>query len=77
MFRSDIDRYINTNIASFKPYRYDTVDDEELWNSSNPMGAMMHINMTDDGTVVVTEFRTDRCTMATIILLRILNTRLV
>ncbi|HVI46459.1 MAG TPA: hypothetical protein VM802_16405 [Chitinophaga sp.] len=65
MFRKDINGYINTAKATFEPYKYGSVDDETLWNSANPLGAMLHINMLDDGTVIVTEFNTDRFTVET------------
>jgi len=65
-------RYIRLNIntliypttAKFSPYNDGTVNDTNLWNSSDPTGALIHIDIPaqpifhvlhDDGTVVVTQ----------------------
>ncbi len=56
-FRRNINQFINTGIADFQPY-YDTyfLNDSTKWFSSNPLGSLLHLDMINDGTVVVSDY---------------------
>ena len=51
-FRWHINDFVDTSIARFTPYG---VGDAAMWISTSPVGAAIHIAMTDDGTVVCSQ----------------------
>ena len=57
--RVNIDSFINTDKANFTPYKYGNTDDEALWNSSSPTGAMLSIAIPGDYGSVITSFSTN------------------
>lgn len=66
-FRLNIDQFINTSDADFSPYNSGTINDGFLWNSSNPLGALVHISIPgNSGTVVVSNYNTTSFTVTTI-----------
>lgn len=54
-FRLNWNKFIDTTLAEFHPYKDNYWDDTNLWNSNNALGAMLHLKMIDDGTVIVTK----------------------
>jgi len=58
-FRNNMNQFINTNIAEFFPYKHDSyIDDSVRWHSSNPLSSLLHLNMMNDGTVIVSDYWT-------------------
>jgi hypothetical protein len=58
-FRKNMNQFLNTSIASFYPYQDALVDDISLWNSSNPLTSLLHLDMTPyDGSVIISDFQT-------------------
>jgi hypothetical protein len=55
-FRLHINEFVDISIAQFSPYQDNVINDVPLWNSSNPLGAMLHIQMLNNGTVIVSDF---------------------
>ena len=55
--RTNLNFFVNTTYGHFRPYNYYGIDDEGLWYSNNPKGAVMLIDMMgpDNGSVIVTE----------------------
>ena len=66
--RKDIDGFVNTKYSSFKPYKTWALDDTKLWNSSNPMNALIDIDIEgpDNGTVIVSKYSSTGWTFTTI-----------
>lgn len=69
--RNDINNFINTDLASFSPYDYTgySFDEAAVWYSSNPMGAVLSIDLkfpVDDGSVVVSGFNSNSWTFSTV-----------
>lgn len=59
-FRKNINSFVNTSIATFEPYNDpNLVNDHVLWNSPNPVSALLHLNMKNDGTVMVSDYKSD------------------
>ena len=56
-FKNNINSVINTSIAEFEPYEDLVVNDETLWNSANPFTALLHIDMIDDGSVIISDYQ--------------------
>ncbi len=56
-FRKNFNTFIDNSIATFSPYADAVVDDNALWNSDNPLGAMLHLKMLNDGTVIVSDYQ--------------------
>lgn len=54
--RMNINSFVNTNISEFVPYTYSTNNDTNLWNSSNPTGAIISIAIPGNYGSVVTSF---------------------
>lgn len=55
-FRSNMNSFFDTSIANFAGYNDGILNDVGLWNSPNPLTALLHINMMDDGTVIVSQY---------------------
>lgn len=66
--RLNINNFVNTNKAQFEPYNYLGIDDRGLWNSNNPLDAVILINMfgPDNGSVIVSHYSADKWTFTTI-----------
>lgn len=66
--RLHINSFINNDIAVFQPYvdPNDNLNDARLWQSNNPIGSIMHLDMTDDGSIMVTDYGNDHWTVATL-----------
>ncbi|MDV3952582.1 hypothetical protein CMT77_10210 [Elizabethkingia anophelis] len=69
--RININDLIDTSKSKFEPYNDYGIDDRNLWNSSNPLGAIVKINIggrkiPENGSVMVTEVRSDRWNFSTI-----------
>jgi hypothetical protein len=64
-FRLNINQFVNTNIASFYPYNNDVVNDVTLWHSNNPLTSILHLDMIQDGSVIISKYTssTDNCQM--------------
>jgi len=56
-FRRNINSFVNTDIATFEPYATSDVNDTPLWLSTNPLGALLHLDMANDGTVIVSGYQ--------------------
>lgn len=68
---SNINNFIDTDLASFSPY--DKIgypyDEAAVWHSSNPLGAVLSIDIAlpvDDGSVVVSDFNSGSWTFSTV-----------
>lgn len=66
--RLNLNSFINTSIADFVPYVDPDASVAEYykWNSTHPLGAILHLDMADNGSVVVTDKATDHWTVSTI-----------
>ncbi|KFC34147.1 hypothetical protein HZQ67_05415 [Elizabethkingia anophelis] len=66
--RTNINNFVDTGYSEFTPYNNYGVDDRNLWNSSNPLGAVIKIDIKgpDNGSVMVTNYRSDKWTFSTI-----------
>ncbi|GAB3193768.1 hypothetical protein ABID22_003688 [Pontibacter aydingkolensis] len=55
--RTNINTFVNTAYSGFSPLVYGNIDDRVLWNSTNPRGAIVSINIggPDNGSVVVSK----------------------
>ena len=68
---SNINDFIDTKYASFSPYDYPgySFDEASVWHSSNPLGAVLSIDIllpADDGSVVVSKFNSTGWTFSTL-----------
>lgn len=71
--RKNINSFVDTDYAEFEPYQWYGVDETALWNSSNPLGAVVGIDMgeflwvfDDNGSVIVSEYSSTGWTFSTI-----------
>lgn len=66
--RTNINNFVDNSYSEFAPYNNYGVDDRGLWNSSNPLGAIIKIDIKgpDNGSVIVTNYRSDKWTFSTI-----------
>lgn len=55
-FRLNINSFINKSTATFNPYVDILIDETSSWNSNNPLGSILHIDMINDGSVVVSDY---------------------
>lgn len=44
----------------------DNIDDNAIWHSENPSSSILHLNMSDNGSVVVSESTSDHWTVTTL-----------
>jgi hypothetical protein len=55
-FRLNMNSFVDNSIATFEGYNDGWfLNDVSRWNSSNPLGALVHLNMLDNGTVIVAQ----------------------
>lgn len=66
--RRNINSFVDTSYSEFEPYHWYGVDDRQLWNSSNPLGTVIAIDIKgpDNGSVMVTDYASDHWTFSTI-----------
>lgn len=66
--RLNINNFVNNKYANFTPYKWHGVNDTKLWNSSNPLGTVIAIDMLgpDNGSVIVTNYSNREWTFSTI-----------
>ncbi|HFK5545425.1 hypothetical protein HZP56_10335 [Elizabethkingia anophelis] len=66
--RTNINNFVNNSYSEFTPYNNYGVDDRALWNSSNPLGAIIKIDIKgpDNGSVMVTNYKSNKWTFSTI-----------
>lgn len=66
--RTNINSFVDTNYSYFEPYHWNGINDTNLWNSSNPLGAVIGIDIKgpDNGSVVVTKYSSSGWTFSTI-----------
>ncbi|MGV0980707.1 hypothetical protein [Empedobacter falsenii] len=66
--RTNINSFIDTDYSYFEPYHWNGINDTDLWNSSNPLGAVIGIDIKgpDNGSVVVTKYSSSGWTFSTI-----------
>jgi hypothetical protein len=55
-FRRNKNNFLDTSIAKFKPYIDLPFIIDTTWYNTNPMGALLHLSMINDGTVVVSDY---------------------
>ncbi|RAV27389.1 hypothetical protein, partial [Sinomicrobium soli] len=66
--RTNINSFVDTEYSEFEPYQWPGLDEITLWNSSNPLGAVIGIDIKgpDNGSVIVSDYDTDKWTFSTI-----------
>lgn len=66
--RKNINSFVNTTYSTFTPYQWYGVDDTALWNSSNPLGAVVALDIPgpDNGSVIVSDYNSTGWTFSTI-----------
>ncbi|WP_313579316.1 hypothetical protein [Chishuiella sp.] len=66
--RTNINSFVDTDYSYFEPYRWNGFNDTDLWNSSNPLGSVIGIDIKgpDNGSVVVTQYSSNGWTFSTI-----------
>ncbi|WP_260254746.1 hypothetical protein [Elizabethkingia meningoseptica] len=66
--RTNINNFVDKSYSEFTPYNNYGVDDRALWNSSNPLGTIIKIDIKgpDNGSVIVTNYRSNKWTFSTI-----------
>lgn len=66
--RTNINSFVDTNYSYFEPYHWNGINDTDLWGSSNPLGAVIGIDIKgpDNGSVVVTKYSSNGWTFSTI-----------
>ncbi|MCL7986761.1 hypothetical protein M8998_02285 [Sphingobacterium sp. lm-10] len=66
--RRNLNSFVNTSYAHFSPYNWYGTDDRGLWNSGNPLGAVVGIDIAgpDNGSVIVSNYGSHGWTFSTI-----------
>lgn len=66
--RKNINSFVDTDYAEFEPYQWYGVNDVSLWNSSNPLGAVIALDISgpDNGSVIVSDYSSTGWTFSTI-----------
>lgn len=65
--RTDINNFVDTRYSKFTPYNNYGIDDRALWNSNNPLGSVIKIEIPGDpGSVMVTGYNSDKWTFTTV-----------
>lgn len=66
--RKNINSFVNTSYSTFIPYQWYGVNDIALWNSSNPLGAVVALDIPgpDNGSVIVSDYSSTGWTFSTI-----------
>ncbi len=65
--RKNINSMVNTTYSEFNPYVGYGIDDRALWNSSNPLNAVVAIDIAgpDNGSVIVSKYSSTGWTFTT------------
>lgn len=66
--RKNINSFVNTTYSEFAHYNAYGTNDTQLWNSSNPLGAVVGIDIQgpDNGSVIVSSYSSSKWTFTTI-----------
>ncbi|NQD69659.1 hypothetical protein HP439_02845 [Sphingobacterium shayense] len=68
--RKNLNDFVDTNRSKFTPYQYYGIDDVSLWNSSNPINAVIGIDiggwLPDNGAVIVSNYTPTSWTFTTV-----------
>lgn len=66
--RKNINSFVNTTYSKFEPYRWHGINDEALWNSSDPLNAMIGIDIAgpDNGSFIVSKYNETGWTFTTV-----------
>lgn len=66
--RTNLNSFVDPSLSSFAPYNYYGVNDTQLWNSINPIGAIISIDIEgpDNGSVIVSNCTPTSWTFSTI-----------
>jgi|GEM_PF-1903947 len=66
--RKNINNFVDQSYSEFYPYNAYGTDDTALWNSSNPLGAVVRVDIKgpDNGSVIVSHSSSDKWTFTTI-----------
>lgn len=67
--RLNINSFVNTSLSNFTPYNHLGTNDTQLWNSPNPTGAVVAIDINgglEDGSVIVSNYSAMSWTFSTI-----------
>ena len=66
--RTNINSFVDTDYSTFSPYNWYGIDDTQLWNSTNPIGAVIAIDIAgpDNGSVIVSHSSSNKWTFTTI-----------
>lgn len=67
--RKNLNNFIDTDLSSFRPYDLTPTGTNEnaLWNSSNPLGSIIHIDIPgDNASVVCSDYANDKWRFSTI-----------
>jgi hypothetical protein len=54
-FRRNINKFTDNSIATFHPYVDVVMDETMIWNSTNYLGAVLHLDMAVDGSVIISD----------------------
>ncbi len=66
--RLNLNSFVDNSLSKFEPYSYYGIDDNQLWNSSSPFGAIIGIDIPgpDNGSVIVSNSTPTEWTFTTI-----------
>lgn len=66
--RKNINTFVDNDYATFEPYKWYGINDNNLWNSNNPLYSIIAINIQgpDNGSVIVTQSSLDKWIFTTI-----------
>ena len=67
--RKNINSFIDTNLSEFSPSEVTGIDEEVIWNSDNPIGSILHIDISGgpgDGSVICSQHSPTKWTFTTI-----------
>jgi hypothetical protein len=73
--RKNINNFVNTDVSNFHSSSGFNTNEEIVWNSSNPLGAIIHINiplpgtggnLSDDGDVICSDYASNHWIFSTI-----------
>lgn len=65
--RRNMNNFVDTSLSSFEPYNSADTNESVIWNSSNPVGAIIHIKIpVDDASVVCSDYTKQRWRFSTI-----------
>lgn len=67
--RKNLNSFVDTSLCSFSPSQITGYNESQIWNSDNPVGAIIHININasaGDGSVICSESTTSKWKFTTI-----------